>query len=188
MLQKKSPVRGAANRNASSRKLLGCHTELGQPARAVRYVSAAQQNILQPRIQSCLKVAQNQALWQQLSWTRPSHHSFPTACSSTLYHDKSCCCAETYFCVVDLHAITLPHEPTALLEATRSSAATYIACGIDPEKANIFVQSHVSAHAELAWLLSCGTPIGWLRKMVQFKEKSQTRVGLNDIAVVLSLI
>jgi len=78
--------------------------------------------------------------------------------------------------VVDLHAITLPHEPKALLEATRQSAATYIACGIDPEKANIFVQSHVSAHAELAWLLSCGTPIGWLRKMVQFKEKSQTRV------------
>lgn len=85
--------------------------------------------------------------------------------------------AETYFCVVDLHAITLPHEPKALLESTRKSAATYIACGIDPEKANIFVQSHVSAHAELAWLLSCATPIGWLRKMVQFKEKSQTRVG-----------
>ena len=79
--------------------------------------------------------------------------------------------------MVDLHAITLPHEPNALLESTRKSAATYIACGIDPEKANIFVQSHVSAHAELAWLLSCGTPIGWLRKMVQFKEKSQTRVG-----------
>ena len=88
------------------------------------------------------------------------------------------CPAETYFCVVDLHAITLPHEPKALLESTRKSAATYIACGIDPEKANIFVQSHVSAHAELAWLLSCGTPIGWLRKMVQFKEKSQTRVRL----------
>lgn len=79
--------------------------------------------------------------------------------------------------MVDLHAITLQHEPKALLESTRKSAATYIACGIDPEKANIFVQSHVSAHAELAWLLSCGTPIGWLRKMVQFKEKSQTRVG-----------
>lgn len=80
--------------------------------------------------------------------------------------------------MVDLHAITLPHEPKALLEATRQSAATYIACGIDPERANIFVQSHVSAHAELAWLLSCGTPIGWLRKMVQFKEKSQARVRL----------
>ncbi|DBB12662.1 TPA: Tryptophan--tRNA ligase, chloroplastic/mitochondrial, variant 3 [Trebouxia sp. C0006] len=91
---------------------------------------------------------------------------------------------ETYFCVVDLHAITLPHEPKALLEATRQSAATYIACGIDPERANIFVQSHVSAHAELAWLLSCGTPIGWLRKMVQFKEKSQTR-GAEEVSTGL---
>jgi len=92
--------------------------------------------------------------------------------------------------VVDLHAITLPHEPKALLEATRQSAATYIACGIDPEKANIFVQSHVSAHAELAWLLSCGTPIGWLRKMVQFKEKSQTRVrtvGYENVYLCLVL-
>ncbi|KAL3150688.1 Tryptophan--tRNA ligase, chloroplastic/mitochondrial [Trebouxia sp. C0010 RCD-2024] len=91
---------------------------------------------------------------------------------------------ETYFCVVDLHAITLPHEPKALLESTRKSAATYIACGIDPEKANIFVQSHVSAHAELAWLLSCATPIGWLRKMVQFKEKSQTR-GAEEVSTGL---
>lgn len=91
---------------------------------------------------------------------------------------------ETYFCVVDLHAITLPHEPKALLEATRKSAATYIACGIDPEKANIFVQSHVGAHAELTWLLSCGTPIGWLRKMVQFKEKSQTR-GAEEVSTGL---
>lgn len=91
---------------------------------------------------------------------------------------------ETYFCVVDLHAVTLPHEPKALLEATRQSAATYIACGIDPERANIFVQSHVSAHAELAWLLSCGTPIGWLRKMVQFKEKSQTR-GAEEVSTGL---
>ena len=87
-----------------------------------------------------------------------------------------CANAETFFCVVDLHAITLPHEPKALLQATRSSAATYLACGIDPAKANIFVQSHVSAHSELTWLLSCGPPIGWLRKMVQFKEKSQSRV------------
>lgn len=92
--------------------------------------------------------------------------------------DSASNAAETFFCVVDMHAITLPHEPKALLQATRSSAATYIACGIDPDRANIFVQSHVSAHAELTWLLSCGTPIGWLRKMVQFKEKSQSRVRL----------
>ena len=62
--------------------------------------------------------------------------------------------------MVDLHAITLPHEPRDLLEATRKSAALYIASGINPDKASIFVQSHVSAHAELAWLLQCYTPIG----------------------------
>ena len=69
--------------------------------------------------------------------------------------------ADTFFCVVDLHAITLPHEPRDLLEATRKSAALYLAAGIDPERAAVFVQSHVSAHAELAWLLQCYTPIGW---------------------------
>ncbi|CAL5222145.1 g4467 [Coccomyxa viridis] len=82
---------------------------------------------------------------------------------------------DTFFCVVDLHAITLPHEPKDLLEATRKSAALYIASGINPDKASIFVQSHVSAHAELAWLLQCYTPIGWLRRMIQFKEKSQSQ-------------
>lgn len=61
--------------------------------------------------------------------------------------------ADTFFCVVDLHAITLPHEPKELLHSTHSSAALYIACGIDPAKASIFVQSHVPAHVELTWLL-----------------------------------
>ena len=55
--------------------------------------------------------------------------------------------------MVDLHAITLPHDPADLLKATRSSAALYLACGIDPDKASVFVQSHVPAHAELTWLL-----------------------------------
>ena len=84
---------------------------------------------------------------------------------------------DTYFMVVDLHAITLPHDPKELLHATRSSAALYMACGIEPSKAQIFVQSHVPAHAELAWMLSCITPIGWLRKMIQFKEKSKKAGG-----------
>ena len=70
------------------------------------------------------------------------------------------CSTDTYFCVVDLHAITLPHEPAELRAATRASAALYIAAGIDPARAAIFVQSHVPAHAELAWLLQCYTPIG----------------------------
>ena len=71
-----------------------------------------------------------------------------------------CSAADTYFCVVDLHAVTLPHEPADLGAATRASAALYLAAGIDPARAAIFVQSHVPAHAELAWLLQCYTPIG----------------------------
>ena len=79
---------------------------------------------------------------------------------------------DAFFCVVDLHAITLPHEPKSLFESTRSSAALYLAAGVDPSRSAVFAQSHVPAHAELAWLLQCGTPIGWLKRMIQFKEKS----------------
>ncbi|KAK9805159.1 hypothetical protein WJX72_002664 [[Myrmecia] bisecta] len=91
---------------------------------------------------------------------------------------------DTFFCVVDLHAITMPHEPKELYQSTRNSAALYLACGIDPAKAAIFVQSHVSAHAELTWLLSCQTPIGWLRKMIQFKEKSR-KTGNEEVGTGL---
>jgi tryptophanyl-tRNA synthetase len=79
--------------------------------------------------------------------------------------------------MADMHAITVPHEPKELLASTRSTTALYLACGIDPEKAAVFVQSHISAHAELAWMLQCYTPIGWLRKMIQFKTKSEKQVG-----------
>ncbi|KAK2079742.1 hypothetical protein QBZ16_002137 [Prototheca wickerhamii] len=87
---------------------------------------------------------------------------------SLLQHDY-----DAFFCVVDMHAITVAHDPAHLRDATRSVAATYLAAGIDPGSSTIFVQSHVPAHSELTWLLSCATPLGWLRKMVQFKEKSQ---------------
>ncbi|KAH9560972.1 hypothetical protein CY35_06G137700 [Sphagnum magellanicum] len=90
---------------------------------------------------------------------------------------------ETFFFVVDLHAITLAHNAEELARATRTSAAIYIACGIDPSKASIFVQSHVQAHSELTWLLSCVTPISWLNKMIQFKEKS--RKSGEDVGVGL---
>eukprot|EP00546_Thalassionema_frauenfeldii_P010033 CAMPEP_0178923640 /NCGR_PEP_ID=MMETSP0786-20121207/16856_1 /TAXON_ID=186022 /ORGANISM="Thalassionema frauenfeldii, Strain CCMP 1798" /LENGTH=416 /DNA_ID=CAMNT_0020598207 /DNA_START=212 /DNA_END=1462 /DNA_ORIENTATION=+ len=80
---------------------------------------------------------------------------------------------ETYFCVVDLHAITMPHEPAALRESSLSSAALYIAAGIDPAKSKVFIQSHVPAHSELAWLLNCITPMNWLERMIQFKEKAK---------------
>lgn len=91
---------------------------------------------------------------------------------------------DTYFMVVDLHAITVPHTPKELLESTRNGAALYIACGIDPTKAKIFVQSHVSAHAEMAWLLSCITPVGWLKKMIQYKEKSR-KAGNEEVGTGL---
>jgi tryptophanyl-tRNA synthetase len=80
--------------------------------------------------------------------------------------------AETLFCVVDLHAITVPQDPAFLTQSTREIAAAYIAAGIDTDKSAIFVQSQVSAHAELSWILSCFTPMGWLNRMTQFKEKA----------------
>lgn len=80
---------------------------------------------------------------------------------------------DNYFCVVDLHAITAPHDPRQLRENTLRSAAVYLAAGIDPAKSCIFVQSHVRAHVELAWLLNCITPINWLERMIQFKGYHQ---------------
>lgn len=79
---------------------------------------------------------------------------------------------ECYFCVVDLHAITVPQDPSQLRSKTREVAALYIAAGLDPEKVTIFVQSHVPAHTELAWILTCQAPIGWLYRMTQFKDKA----------------
>ncbi|BAZ82544.1 tryptophan--tRNA ligase [Sphaerospermopsis kisseleviana CS-549] len=79
---------------------------------------------------------------------------------------------ENFFCVVDLHAITVPHNPATLAADTYTIAALYLACGIDLQHSNIFVQSHVSAHSELCWLLNCITPLNWLQDMIQFKEKA----------------
>jgi tryptophanyl-tRNA synthetase len=79
---------------------------------------------------------------------------------------------ECIFCIVDLHALTLPQDPAELRAATREVAAAYLAAGIDPERCTIFNQSMVSAHAELAWILGCLTPLGWLNRMTQFKEKA----------------
>src|SRR5438034_8119475 len=84
-----------------------------------------------------------------------------------LQHDYEC-----IFCIVDLHALTLPQNPDELRQATREVTAAYIAAGIDPERCIIFNQSMVTAHAELAWLLGCLTPLGWLNRMTQFKEKA----------------
>lgn len=85
---------------------------------------------------------------------------------------------ECYFGVVDLHAITVKYTPAELRKNTLSCVAQYIACGLDPERSNIFIQSHVIGHTELAWLLSCITPIGDLQRMTQFKEKA-AKLGFN---------
>jgi len=78
-----------------------------------------------------------------------------------------------YFTVVDLHAITVRQEPGTLRKSTYDMIAMLLACGIDPEKSTLFVQSHVPAHSQLAWILNCFTPIGELSRMTQFKDKSK---------------
>ena len=98
---------------------------------------------------------------------------------------------ENFFCVVDLHAITVPHDRASLAQNTREVAALYLACGIDPAVSTIFVQSHISAHAELTWLLNCITPLNWLERMIQFKEKALKQgenvgVGLLDYPVLMA--
>ena len=79
---------------------------------------------------------------------------------------------DSIFCIVDLHAITVWQDPEVLSENIIEVAAAYIASGIDPDKATIFVQSQIPAHAELAWILNCVSRIGWLNRMTQFKEKA----------------
>jgi tryptophanyl-tRNA synthetase len=79
---------------------------------------------------------------------------------------------DCYFMIVDLHAITAPQEPAKLREQTEALAAIYVACGIDPNKATLFVQSHVPAHAMLGWMLTTITYMGELERMTQFKDKS----------------
>lgn len=95
-----------------------------------------------------------------------------------------------YFCVVDLHSLTVPQEPENLRFQTRSLAAILLACGIDPQQSTLFVQSHVTAHAEGCWLLNCITPLGWLQRMTQFKDKSARQetvlTGLLDYPVLMA--
>lgn len=99
---------------------------------------------------------------------------------------------ESFFCVVDLHAVTVQHDPAELRAKTREVAALYLACGIDPEISTVFVQSHVPAHSELTWLLNCITPLGWLYRMTQFKDKSVKQqtdsvgTGLLDYPVLMA--
>jgi tryptophanyl-tRNA synthetase len=97
---------------------------------------------------------------------------------------------ENYFCIVDLHAITVPQDPKVLRHNVRETTAFYLAAGLDPEKSVIFRQSRVSEHVELAWLLNCMAKVGELSRMTQFKDKTRrggaeaASVGLYDYPVL----
>ncbi len=95
-----------------------------------------------------------------------------------------------YFCIVDLHSLTVPQNPADLRFQTRSLAAMLLACGIDPAKSTLFIQSHVTAHAEGCWLLNCITPLGWLQRMTQYKDKAAKQesvlTGLLDYPVLMA--
>ncbi len=98
---------------------------------------------------------------------------------------------DNIYCVVDLHAITVPQDPKELRENVRQLAATLLACGLDPKRSALFVQSHNHEHAELAWLLNCVTPMGWLNRMTQFKAKAgddreSVSAGLFDYPVLMA--
>jgi len=96
------------------------------------------------------------------------------------------------FCVVDSHAITVPQNPIDLKNRIREIAIVYIACGIDPEKSILYQQSRVSGHTELGWILNCVTPMSWLKRMTQFKDKSnkygieKVSMGLFDYPVLMA--
>jgi tryptophanyl-tRNA synthetase len=85
--------------------------------------------------------------------------------------------ADCFYFIVDLHAITMPQDPDELRESTLNLAALLIACGIDPDRSTLFVQSHVPEHSQLSWVLECMTPYGDLRRMPQYREKSAKAEG-----------
>ena len=97
---------------------------------------------------------------------------------------------DAIYCVVDLHAMTLPYDPATLSERTWRTAALLLAAGLDPARCTLFVQSHVPAHTELTWILNCVATFGELGRMVQFKDKSHGResvsVGLFDYPVLMA--
>jgi tryptophanyl-tRNA synthetase len=98
---------------------------------------------------------------------------------------------DSIFCIVDLHAITVPQDSKTLKSKIREVAGLLFAAGIDPKLSTVFVQSHISAHAELTWILNCFIPIGWMKRMTQFKEKSQKQkeqisTGLFDYPALMA--
>ncbi|MCH8206490.1 MAG: tryptophan--tRNA ligase [Chloroflexi bacterium] len=86
---------------------------------------------------------------------------------------------ENFFCIVDLHTLTAPQDPEELRRQTRSLAAMLFAAGLDPELCSVFIQSHVRAHVEACWVLNCVTPVGWLERMTQYKDKAAERESVS---------
>jgi tryptophanyl-tRNA synthetase len=98
---------------------------------------------------------------------------------------------DNLYCVVDLHSITVSQDPRSLRQNVRELTAILLAAGLMPKKSTLFVQSHISAHAELGWILNCVTPMGWMQRMTQFKEKSKEKrsevsVGLFDYPALMA--
>ena len=98
---------------------------------------------------------------------------------------------DNIFCIVDLHAITVPQDPKILKSRTREVTGLLLAAGIDPARSIVIVQSHVHQHSELAWILNCFIPMGWMQRMTQFKEKApkhkeQVSVGLFDYPALMA--
>lgn len=91
--------------------------------------------------------------------------------------------SEAIFCIVDLHAITIPQDPSKLREKVLETAALYLACGVDPKRSNIFIQSENFNHTYLAWILDCIAPFGQLERMTQFKDKSQKEAGATTVGL-----
>jgi tryptophanyl-tRNA synthetase len=99
---------------------------------------------------------------------------------------------DNIFCIVDLHAITVPQDPKVLKSKIREVTGLLLAAGIDPKRSILFVQSHLPEHSELAWLLNCFIPMGWMQRMTQYKEKAakkqaeQVSVGLFDYPALMA--
>jgi len=98
---------------------------------------------------------------------------------------------DNLFCIVDLHAITIPENAKGLNKRTRETAGILFAAGIDPNVSSLFVQSQISAHSELAWILNCFIPMGWMKRMTQFKDKAgeereSASVGLFDYPALMA--
>lgn len=133
------------------------------PHRLSEYPSMTQQAIEKPVVLTCAQPTGKLHLGNYLGAVR----------HWTGYLDSH----ECYFGLVDLHAITLPYTPATLRQNSYRCLAQYIACGLDPAKCHMFMQSHIIGHTELAWILGCLTPIGQLERMTQFKDKVARQQG-----------